>query len=217
MDSKGIKANIKILVVGCSGVGKTSFVKKWTRDEYSGNYKATILSEFSFKIFEKDGNTYRVQLWDIGGQDRSPSVAKIFAQDSDGCLVISDATKPELIKETIEWKNILNDEYKFIDGNNLPFVLVQNKIDLFKNNDEYNNIENLTKKTSEENDFSNYFLTSVKENKNISEVMNFIINIIIERLEKYLSKGDNVVNNKKRRNSIKLNKNSHVEKKNKCC
>ena len=33
--------------------------------------------------------------------------AKMFAKDSDGCIVISDGTKPELIGETMGWKNVL--------------------------------------------------------------------------------------------------------------
>ena len=55
-------------------------------------YKATIVSEFGFKIFEKDGKLYRIQLWDLAGYDNNGMVTKIFAKDAHGCIIVSDAT-----------------------------------------------------------------------------------------------------------------------------
>lgn len=73
-----IKENtdLKIIVIGKSGTGKTSFVKKWTKDIFSDWYKATIVSEYNFKICEHKGNYYRIQLWDISGQDRNIKITK---------------------------------------------------------------------------------------------------------------------------------------------
>ena len=51
----GFRSDLKIIVIGTSGTGKTSLVNKWTKNLFSEVYKATIVSEFGFKIFEKDG------------------------------------------------------------------------------------------------------------------------------------------------------------------
>jgi small GTP-binding protein len=59
--------DIKIIVVGNSNAGKTSFVNKWIKNIFIDNYKATILSEFNSKIYEKNDKIYRVQIWDIAG------------------------------------------------------------------------------------------------------------------------------------------------------
>ena len=67
LSSKIGKNGIKIIVVGNSGTGKTSFVNKWTKDSFNEQYKATIVSEFSNKTFEYKGNSYKIQLWDIAG------------------------------------------------------------------------------------------------------------------------------------------------------
>ena len=214
--SKSVRADIKILVIGCSGTGKTSFVHRWTKDEFSENYKPTIVSEFGFKIFNSNNNNYRIQLWDIGGQDKSPSMAKIFARDSHGCIVISDSTKIDLINDTIKWKTVIEKESNFIDGGELPFVLVQNKVDLLKEN-EIENVENISKKACKENGFNKYFLISVKENKNVNEAMACLIDCIIERLEKYLKERNEVFNDKKRKETIKLRHNSEIADKKKCC
>ena len=84
--------DIKIIVIGNSGVGKTSFVNKWTKNIFNDSSKSTIGSEFVYKIFENNGTLYNVQLWDIAGQDKNIMVTKYFARDSHGCIIMSDAT-----------------------------------------------------------------------------------------------------------------------------
>ena len=87
--------DLKIIVIGKSGTGKTSYVNKWTKNLFSDTYKATIVSEFGFKIFEQDGKLYRIQLWDLAGQDKNAMVTKIFAKDAHGCVVMADATNAQ--------------------------------------------------------------------------------------------------------------------------
>ena len=100
------RSDLKIIVIGTSGTGKTSFVNKWTKNQFSDTYKATIVSEFGFKIFENEGKLYRIQLWDLAGQDKNAMVqdknamvTKIFAKDAHGCVVMSDATNIQTREE----------------------------------------------------------------------------------------------------------------------
>ena len=52
MNNNKTRNEIKIIVIGNSATGKTSFVNKWTKDTFTEQYKATVVSEFSFKVFE---------------------------------------------------------------------------------------------------------------------------------------------------------------------
>ena len=97
--SSGFRSDLKIIFIGTSGTGKTSFVNKWTKNIFSDTYKAKIVSEFGFKIFEADGKLYRIQLWDLAGQDKNAMVTKIFAKDSHGCIVMADATNLQTREE----------------------------------------------------------------------------------------------------------------------
>jgi small GTP-binding protein len=97
--SSQFRSDLKIIVIGTSGTGKTSFVNKWTKNIFSDTYKATIVSEFGFKIFEENGKLYRIQLWDLAGQDKKAMVTKIFAKDAHGCVVMSDATNSQTREE----------------------------------------------------------------------------------------------------------------------
>ena len=97
--AKGTKSELKLIVVGCSGTGKTSFVNKWTKDIFDDNYKATVVSEFSYKIFEYKNKYYKVQLWDIAGQDNNSMVIRTFAKNALGALIVCDAKNIESREE----------------------------------------------------------------------------------------------------------------------
>ena len=98
-DVESIRSDLKIIVIGSTGTGKTSYVNKWTKNIFQDEYKATIVSEFGFKVFEQEGKLYRIQLWDLAGEDKNSTVTKIFAKDSHGCVIVTDATKPETLNE----------------------------------------------------------------------------------------------------------------------
>ena len=94
-----IRNDLKIIVIGSSGAGKTSFLNKWTKNVFPEDYKATVVSEFGFKIFEHEGKLYRIQIWDLAGQDKNTTVTKIFAKDSHGCVIITDVTRENNLEE----------------------------------------------------------------------------------------------------------------------
>ena len=214
------ETDIKIIIIGCSGVGKTSFVQRWIKGYFEKSYRPTIVSDFQYKILEWRGKCYRILLWDIGGQDKTPSMAKIFTRDSHGCIVINDISKKDNINETMKWKKVVYDESAFIDGDKLPFILIQNKIDLLEGDKDYlNEVMNESQKLVDNGDFIGYFMTSVKENINIDEPIKFLIDNIIDRLDKFQSSGNHDYNVSKMRNTYRLEKNNKKDKNKKdgCC
>ncbi len=74
-------------------------MNKWTKNTFSESYKATIASEYGFKIYEHNGKLYRIQLWDIAGQDRNAKLTKTFAKGAHGAIVVCDATNLETRNE----------------------------------------------------------------------------------------------------------------------
>ena len=219
---KPIRSDLKVIVIGASGTGKTSFVNKFAKNQFSESYKATIVSEFGFKIVEVNGNRYRVQLWDIAGQDKGGSMTKIFAKDSHGCVILSQVDKPETMEDTIKWKKSVDDSSTFIDGGQIPCILIQNKIDLIEDQSKVEEIKQRMTTFCEKNNFVNGFVTSVKEGINVDESMKYLIDLIVDRLEKYAALGHDVFHNPNARHTIKLESNTHKkeskrEDKKDCC
>jgi len=191
------RTDIKIVVLGSSGTGKTSLCNLWVNNTFSEEYKATVMSEFSFKMYNYKGNYYKVQIWDLAGQDKNIYTSKVFTKGSHGCLILYDTQDKKSFENTIKWKKSIDDNTTFIDGTPLPIVLVQNKIDLVQA-EELEKDEEELKKFVEDNDFLTFTRTSCKNNQNINETMDFLLANIIDRLEDYHKKANIPIDNNKR-------------------
>jgi small GTP-binding protein len=205
---KTTKNELKIIVVGNSGTGKTSFVNKWIKNTFDENYKATIVSEFSYKIVDYKDKSYKIQLWDLAGMDQNICITKIFSKDSNGCIVLSDITNERTLNECVKWKNTVDETTKFIDGTNIPAILIRNKVDLLENDDN-NNDEEQMKEFCQSHSFLRCFKTSAKTGINIDEAMNFLISTIIDKMEKLAENGSNPF--EKDRKSLVLQSSKHKE------
>ena len=188
-EAKNVKNELKIIVIGNSNTGKTSLVNKWTKGTFTETYKATVVSEFSYKIFQHNDKFYRIQLWDLAGQDQNTCITKIFSKNAQGCLVLCDITNQDSLNDTLKWKESVDETTRFADGELLPSVLVQNKIDLVEEDVVKDDAE--IKKFAEENKFVGFFRTSAKMGIGIDDCMEFLINNILERLEKCSKEGNN--------------------------
>ena len=219
--SKTTKNDIKIIVVGNSGTGRTSFVNKWIKDTFDESYKATIVSEFSFKVIDYKDKSYKIQLWDLAGMDQNICITKIFSKDSHGCIVVSDITNEKTLPECVKWKNTVDETTKFIDDSNIPAILIRNKVDLLEeNNDNDNDDENMIKEFCEKNKFLRCFKTSAKTGTNIEEAMNFLISNIIDRMDKIAQSGSNPFEKQRESLVLQKSKNSDNNKDNNmngCC
>ena len=198
--NKKVKRDLKIVIVGNSGTGKTSFCTRWVKDTFTDNYKATIMSEFSYRIYEYYGNYYKIQFWDIAGQDKNVYTSKVFTKDAHGCIILCDITNQDTLEATLKWKKAIDENALFKDGGILPCVLVQNKIDLVSENELGNDEE--VRQFGEKNGYINFFRTSAKTGLGVNECMDYLIKTIIERLEEYAKKNPNALVDDANRTSI---------------
>jgi small GTP-binding protein len=215
------RTDIKIVVLGNSGTGKTSFCNLWVNNEFNEEYKPTIMSEFSFKMYNYKGNYYKVQIWDLAGQDKNIYTSRVFTKGAHGCLILYDAENQESFENTIKWKKSIDDNTTFVDETPLPITLVQNKIDLVDPENLEKDGEEL-KKFVEENGFLTFSRTSCKNRQNINETMDNLLSNIIDRLEEYHKKNNLPMDDNKRTSIAIQNPSTSTEsllnsKKTFCC
>ena len=91
--NKGV-VNCKIILVGDSGVGKTTIIGRYL-NKLDKNEQSTIGASFANKTEEIDGNLLVYEIWDTAGQERFRSVNNIFYQESYICLMVFDITKKD--------------------------------------------------------------------------------------------------------------------------
>lgn len=61
---------LKVIILGDSGVGKTSLMNQYVQKKFTKEYKATIGADFLTKEIEIDDKTVTLQIWDTAGQVR---------------------------------------------------------------------------------------------------------------------------------------------------
>ncbi|CAM2116732.1 unnamed protein product [Caretta caretta] len=101
------KVLLKVIILGDSGVGKTSLMNQYVNKKFSNQYKATIGADFLTKEVMVDDRLVTMQIWDTAGQERFQSLGVAFYRGAD-CCVLASPRDPE----------------------NFPFVVLGNKIDL---------------------------------------------------------------------------------------
>lgn len=168
----------KIIVVGNSFTGKTTFVKRWLGEPFIKKYKTTIVSEFGYKIFPNKTEInetsikrpIKIQLWDLAGQDKDKYLTKLFCKNLQGVLILADSTNDTSLTECSQWRNLILDSISVCDNQNIPIYLIQNKYDLLTS-EQQEQAYNKVKEFAEANSFNKFYLTSAKTYYNIKEAM----------------------------------------------
>ena len=160
---------IKLIVLGNTSVGKSSFILKYIEDKFVLNYIATLGIDFKQKKLKlKNGQEVRLRIYDTAGQERFKSVAISFIKKAEGVILIYDIGNKATFESLEEWiKNI-----KESGKENLPIILVGNKCDLPP---EKRQVELIEGKDKAEEFNLPFFETSCKEGINIKEVFEKIV------------------------------------------
>lgn len=69
---------LKVIILGDSGVGKTSLMNQYVNSKFNSQYKATIGADFLSKQVQVGARTVTMQIWDTAGQERFQSLGVAF-------------------------------------------------------------------------------------------------------------------------------------------
>ena len=119
---------IQIIMIGESGVGKTSLIKRYTNNIFNSNHLETIGIEFYNREERINNQIIQIKIWDTAGQEIFHSLTKNFYRKADGIIIVYDITNKESFEKVQDWvKSVYDnsDNYKEIQ-----MIIVGNKIDL---------------------------------------------------------------------------------------
>ena len=207
-DNRRFGADLKIITIGDVSTGKTSILRRYINNTFDQNTQATIMPDFSYKVVKINGANYRIQFWDLPGQDRNPVITSVFCQDANGVIFCCDANDNKSRQNIINWKNSLNN---MIDSEKIPKILLENKCDLL-GKDKYNEGFEELKQFANDNKINECYRTSALDGHNVEKAITFLINEIVKNFdEKDLKSIDDLATSK-----VKVSKNTNHNKQ-RCC
>ena len=152
---------IKIIILGDSKVGKTSFIIRFTKNKFDETYLATIGVDYKDRIINIENKLYKLMFYDTAGEEKYKSIPKNYIKNMQGIILMYDITDKSSFDSIIDWIS----DVKEIKGENFPMILVGNKIDL---NESREVTEEMGYELAEKNQIE-FFETSNKDGTNIQE------------------------------------------------
>ena len=117
----------KAILLGESGVGKTSLINITGGGKFNENEAPSISSNFIKKYIEIDSKKYLINIWDTAGQEKYKHLAKLFFHGSDIVILVYDITSKESFNNIEYWFK----ETKEHINNKFIYGIVGNKKDLY--------------------------------------------------------------------------------------
>jgi len=121
-----VLTTLKILIIGESGVGKSSLLLRFTDDTFDPEQAATIGVDFKVKTLTVDGNKAKLAIWDTAGQERFRTLTPSYYRGAQGCILVYDVSSKASFQKLDAWLNELD---TFATKQDIIKMLVGNKID----------------------------------------------------------------------------------------
>jgi len=153
---------IKILLIGDSGVGKSSMLMRFCDDSFDSNFVATIGIDFQIKTINIDGRKLKLQIWDTAGQERFRTLTNAYYRGAMGIVLVYDVTDEQSFQNIQGWlSNIERFAPEQVDQ-----VLVGNKCELTSTKV----VEHSRGQAFASEHSMKFFETSARANVNVVEV-----------------------------------------------
>ena len=123
---------VKVVLIGESGVGKTSIIAQFTAGKFDPDCVTSLSAQFISKTVEFANlqKAIKFDIWDTAGQEKYRAIAKIFYKDAKVICLVYDITDAKSFNEI---KNYWHNMIKNNADSEAIIALVANKSDLYDN------------------------------------------------------------------------------------
>ena len=155
----------KVVLVGESGVGKTSIINRYLNNTYNENQKSTFAPKFKNKVlnYPEYNKSISFDIWDTAGQEAYRSITKNFYVNAAIGVMVYDIRNRESFENI---KKYWSQQLKDSGVQNIVLAIAGNKCDIF-NEEEVS--ENEARQYADSIG-AVFQLTSCKENIGIDEL-----------------------------------------------
>ena len=206
-----IEERIKVILVGSTGVGKTSITSRLRDNSFNENSKPTIgMDLLLFQRDVKERKKVPFALWDTAGMERFRSMSPFYYKGTKCVFVVFDLTDKISFQLIDKWRDEIDNFCNF----KVKMFLVGNKSDMDTDRDvpPYEEINESSKKLG----FSAYSEVSALENRNREIETMFIANFdILLDQDEFETRESPLDNMKLRNDDSEID--TDVKKTNSCC
>lgn len=176
----------KILIIGNSSVGKTSFLFRYADDSFTSAFVSTVGIDFKVKTVIRREKRMKLQIWDTAGQERYRTITTAYYRGAMGFILMYDVTNEESFNSVQDWVT----QIKTYSWDNAQVILVGNKSDMEAERVvTYDRGKQLADQLGLE-----FFETSAKENINVKNVFERLVDIICDKMSDGLDADQTMTN-----------------------
>ncbi|KAL3120718.1 hypothetical protein niasHT_008010 [Heterodera trifolii] len=168
----------KLLIIGNSSVGKTSFLFRYCDDSFTSAFVSTVGIDFKVKTVFRGDKRVKLQIWDTAGQERYRTITTAYYRGAMGFILMYDITNEESFNSVQDWCT----QIKTYSWENAQVVLVGNKCDM---EDERVVSRERGKQLADQLGLE-FFEASAKENTNVKSVFEKLVEIICNKMAESL-------------------------------
>lgn len=126
MADEEVVTTLKLLVIGDSGVGKSSLLMRFIENSFDEDQGPTIGVDFKSTTIDVQGNKVKLTIWDTAGQERFRTLTASYYRGAHGVILVYDTTDRASFDHITMW---LNELEVYATNANIVKMLVANKID----------------------------------------------------------------------------------------
>ena len=129
-EDEGEENSFKIVLIGESGVGKTSIISQFVSKTFQEDVQASTGGAFCSKtLFLSNGKELKFDIWDTAGQERYRSLTKLFYKDTNAAILVYDITREDSFEQL---QTYWIKQIREFSGKDIITVIVANKSDLIE-------------------------------------------------------------------------------------
>jgi len=113
------ESTLKILLLGDPEVDKSAIIRMYGYQSRTPNERLTIGVDFFVKTLVIDDKRYKLQLWDIGGEENFRFLLPTYCFGANAALLLYDITKPQTLSNIGEWVNNVRQK-----SGEIPIILI---------------------------------------------------------------------------------------------
>lgn len=162
----------KILLLGDSQVGKTSFILRFCQNDFPEKAITTVGIDVKIKYFKYNNRKIKFEVWDTAGQERFRSITKNCFKGADGILLLFDLGNRNSFYSIKSWITSLKES---IDVDKIGILIVGNKCDIPEENRAVD--KEMTDKMVEKFNVK-YMEASAKNDINVSEAFVGLVDLV---------------------------------------